>query len=206
MTWSCLKVSLFYCRHRYSQSHLSCPNSLLKSLCISQTFNYIWWAAIKIQFPFVSAGPFLLHCSRKPHAACRLQAFTRQSSMDSKSSQFCVFLTALLFLSSHPVSSLHPFYSASPHSHSLLYQISSSVCFCTSLSLAPFFAPVFCFRLAQEQIRFITFLMLFVIAWRSQHVKSKSCFRAVVCVWCAGISISPLRVLHWTGFFHPRWL
>lgn len=124
-------MSLFYCRHRYSQSQLSCPNSLLVSLCISQTFNYIWWAAIKIQFPFVSAGPFLLHCSRKPHAACRLQAFTRQSSTDSKSFQFCVFLTAPLFLPPHPFtsrSSLHLFLLTR------FYQISSPVYFCTSLS------------------------------------------------------------------------
>lgn len=81
----------------------------------------------------------------------------------------------------------------------LIYLHPSSVYFCIFLSLSPslssFFASVSCFLLGQEQIWFITFLMLFVIAWHSQHVKSKSCFRAVVCAWCTGISISPLRVL-----------
>lgn len=41
---------------------------------------------------------------------------------------------------------------------------------------------------AQKQICFITFLMLFVITWHAQHVKSKSVFQRVcLCVLCKSV-------------------
>lgn len=58
---------------------------------------------------------------------------------------------------------------------------SSDLIFCICLhifiSRHPSHRPIS--LLAQQQIGFITFLMLFVIAWHSQHVKSKSFFQGV---------------------------
>lgn len=45
----------------------------------------------------------------------------------------------------------------------------------------------------RKQIWFITFLMLFVIARRSRHIKSKSRFGGWSALVCAGISISERR-------------
>lgn len=57
--------------------------------------------------------------------------------------------------------------------------------------------------LAQEQICFITFLMLFVIAWHAQHVKSKSVFQSIrFCLVCrdlnkpsAGVALNMFSIL-----------
>ena len=69
------------------------------------------------------------------------------------------------------------FFFFSPH----FYHVHLSfVSFCTSPSLSLHNPSLWSISLlAHRQIWFITFLMLFVIAWHSQHVKSKSFFQRV---------------------------
>lgn len=51
------RLKVFYWRHIHSRRPLLLFKLSPASPCTSQTFNYIWWAAVKIQFPPVSVSP-----------------------------------------------------------------------------------------------------------------------------------------------------
>lgn len=177
---------------------------LLVPLCMYPTFNYIWRAAIKIQSPPVSAGPLLLLCSSRPRFPHRLQTFISHCSMNSTSLRFSVFLSALFSSLSLSFAALHLFVSAFHTSYPVFCtplrfcQVLSYLCLSAHLPLHPshrvrvrkcVFVCVSPSLLAQQQIWFITFLMLFVIALHSQHVKSKSFFQSIhLCLVCRDLN------------------
>lgn len=124
---------------------------LLVPLCIPQTFNYIWWAAIKIQFPTVSAGPLLLLCYKRPCIACRLQTSTSQSNTDTLNifptlcQSHCSTRSSLKFLSKPLWFTCFCTFSQYLYPLSSFYEVllsSESPCTSLSQSLSPSFTLV----------------------------------------------------------------
>ena len=152
----------------------------------------------------MSAGPLLLLCYRRPCIAFRLQTSTSQSSTNSLniSSSLCLshclysFFPQVLFPPPH-------LFDSAFFLHFLLRFYQLPYLLYIVLHISPSLTPLSLFNSPQKRVWFITFLMLFVIAWHSQHVKSKSFFQSVcLCLVCRDLNQPSVSVALNLCFIH----
>lgn len=147
---SLLRLKVFYTLPFYvRQSHLSCLNT--GATLYIPTFNYIWWAAIKIKFPPVSAGLFIIALLQETWLQTHWKARTLFTSLHHfiflpalpstsfSSPHTSVMSTYLLYLSVHLPLSLSPqsftlvYLSSGPQAN-MVHYIFNVVCNCLALS------------------------------------------------------------------------